>query len=78
LAKCICGESAADRKRSPKTSLNPEIDRRCLPTVLFDFIFDLLTFIERGQSCALDGRDMDEYVPPATLRLNESITPSSD
>jgi hypothetical protein len=64
----------SSRRSRRSRSLNPEIYRRCLPTVLFDFIFDLLTFIKRGQSCALDGRDMDEYVLPATLRLNESIT----
>jgi hypothetical protein len=64
----------SSRRSRRSRSLNPEIYRRCLPTLLFDFRFDLLTFIERGQSCALDGRDMDEYILPATLRLNESIT----
>jgi hypothetical protein len=39
-----------------------------------DLIFDLLPFVERAQSGALDSGDMNKYVPAATaLRLNETI-----
>jgi len=65
----------ASPQRSPETrSLDLEIHRRCFSAVLFDLILDLLPFIERTQSSALDCGDVDEHVLAATaLRLNESI-----
>jgi hypothetical protein len=54
-------------------SLDLEIHRRCFAAVLFDLILDVLPFIERAQSSALDCGDVDEHVPAALLRLNESI-----
>jgi len=39
------------------------------PTVLFDLILEVLPFIERAQSRALDRRHVDEYVFAACLRL---------
>jgi len=62
--------------RSPETRgrlLNLEINRRCFSTVLFDFILDVLPFVERAQSSALNCGDVDEHVPAARLRLNETV-----
>src|SRR5262249_20606900 len=53
--------------------LNLEMHRRCFPAVLFDLKLDLLPFIERAQSSALDRGDVDEYVFAACLRLDKSI-----
>src|SRR6266498_5576845 len=64
----------ASPQRSPETrSLDLEIHRRCFSAVLFDLILDLLPFIERAQSSALDCGDVDEHVFAARLRLNKSI-----
>src|SRR5439155_14185281 len=65
----------ASPQRSPETrSLDLEIHRRCFSAVLFDLILDLLPFIERAQSGALNSGDMNKHVPAATaLRLNEPI-----
>ena len=54
--------------------LNLEMHRRCFTAVLFDLILEVLPFIERAQSSALDRRDVDEYVFAACLRLNKSVT----
>src|SRR5262245_42210378 len=43
------------------------------PAVLLDLILDLLPFIERAQSSALDRRDVDEHVFAASLRLDKSV-----
>src|SRR5215813_7745600 len=71
------GERSAYRvTRSPETRgrlLNLEIHRRCFPAVLFDLKLDLLPFIERAQSSALDRGDVDEHVFAASLRLDKSI-----
>src|SRR5215813_1646000 len=64
------------RRAEMSNALTPglaEVHRRCFPAVLFDLILDVLPFVERAQSCALDCGDMDEHVLAATLRLNESI-----
>src|SRR5262245_6254362 len=59
---------------SQSASLDLEIHRRCFSAVLFNLILDLLPFIERAQSSALNSGDMDKHVPAATaLRLNESV-----
>jgi hypothetical protein len=64
----------SDRPKLADRSLDLEINRRCLPAVLFELILDLLPFIKRAQSGALDRGDMHEHVlAAATLRLNESI-----
>src|SRR6266540_4415237 len=64
----------SDRPKLADRSLDLEINRRCLPAVLFELILDLLSFIKRAQSGALDRGDMHEHVlAAATLRLNESI-----
>jgi len=55
-------------------SFDLEIHRRCFPAVLFDLILDVLPFIERAPSSALDRGDVDEYVFAACLRLNKSVT----
>src|SRR5207244_6789490 len=66
--------TAAIARNSRIRSLDLEIHRRCFSAVLFDLILDLLPFIERTQSSALDCGDVDEHVLAATaLRLNESI-----
>src|SRR5262249_44388528 len=54
-------------------SLDLEIHGRCFSAALFDLILDVLAFIERVQSRALDCGDVNEHVFAATLRLNESI-----
>jgi hypothetical protein len=51
----------------------PEVHRGRFPAVLLDLELDLLTFIERAQSGALDGGDVHEDVPASTCGLNETI-----
>src|SRR6516165_11599710 len=66
----------ASPQRSPKLtdrSFDLEIHRRCFAAVFFDLILNLLPLVERAQSSTLDRRDVDEHVPAAPLRLNESI-----
>ena len=41
--------------------------------VLFDLILEVLPFIERAQSSALDRGDVDEYIFAACLRLDKSV-----
>src|SRR2546428_6405842 len=53
-----------DRPKLADRSLDLEIHRRCFPTVLLDLILDVLPFIERAQSRALDRGDVNEHVPP--------------
>src|SRR6516164_3560261 len=70
------GQPTASASRSPETRgwlLNLEIHRGCFPVVLFDLIIEVLPFIERAQSSALDRGDVDEYVFAAGLRLDESV-----
>jgi hypothetical protein len=55
-------------------SLDLEIHCRCFSAVLFDLILDLLPFIERAQSGALNSGDMNKHVLAATaFRLNKSL-----
>jgi hypothetical protein len=68
--------SAYSVTRSSETRgklLSLEIHRRCFPAVLFDLILEVLPFIERAQSSALDRGDVDEHVFAAWLRLDKSI-----
>src|SRR5690606_33742573 len=44
------------------------------PFVLDDLIGDLLALIEAVQPRTLDGGNVDEYVRPAFVRLNEAIS----
>src|SRR5262249_34192498 len=64
--------SRSDR-RIASESLDLEIHGRCFSAVLLDLILDVLPFVERVQSSALDCGDVDEDVLAATLRLNKSI-----
>jgi hypothetical protein len=50
-----------------------EIFRRRFSAVAHNFEFDLLTFIERGQTGFLHSRNVNKYILSATLWLNESI-----
>src|SRR5215471_21138401 len=70
------GQPTASAARSPETRgwlLNLEIHRGCFPVVLFDLILEVLPFIERAQSSALDRGDVDEYIFAACLRLDKSV-----
>jgi hypothetical protein len=53
--------------------LNFETHGGCFPAVLFDRILEVLPFIERIQSSALDSGDVDEYVLTPCLRLDKSV-----
>ena len=58
----------SDRPKLTDRSFDLEIHRRCFAAALFDLILDVLPFIERAQSRALDRGHVDEH-----LRLNESV-----
>jgi hypothetical protein len=62
--KAYCVTAAIARNKS----LDLEIHCRCFSAVIFDLIFDVLPFIERAQSSALDCGDVDEHVFAARLR----------
>ena len=51
----------------------PEVHRGRFSTVLLDLELDLLTFVERAQSGALDGGDVHEDIPASICGLNETI-----
>jgi hypothetical protein len=51
----------------------PEVHRGRFPAVLLDLELDLLTFIERAQSDALDGGDVHEDLSASAYGLNETI-----
>jgi hypothetical protein len=51
-----------------------EVHRGRLAAVLFEFELNLLAFVKLGQSCLLDGRDVDEDVFGAAVRLDETVT----
>src|SRR5262249_8837585 len=63
----------SDRPKLTDRSLDLEIHRRCFAAVLFDLILDVLPFIERAQSGALDGGHVYEHLAAARLRLKENI-----
>ena len=56
-----------------KKALDVEILGRFLAAVGNDLVRDNLSFVERGQSGALHGGDVDEHVLAAALGLDESI-----
>jgi hypothetical protein len=60
-------------ERQPRLASNFEIFRRGLPAIRDFLVLDNLTFIQAAQTGLFDGRDVDEDVFPAALRLNEPI-----
>ena len=50
-----------------------EVFRRHLSPVTYEFVLDLLTFIQSAQSGPFDRRDMNEYIFTAISRLDESV-----
>jgi hypothetical protein len=56
---------------------HPQIFRRFLALVRHDVIGDLGTLAQVAQARPLDGRDMDEYVLGATVRLDKTRNPWS-
>src|SRR5690242_11103741 len=46
---------------------------RFLAAIAHNFILDDLTLIKRAQACPLDGRNVNEHILAAALRLNESV-----
>ena len=51
-----------------------EIFRRFLAAICDDFVLNVLTFVERAQSGALDGGDVNEHILATALRLDKAIT----
>src|SRR5205807_573377 len=45
-----------------------------LAAIAHDFILDLLPLIKGGQSCALDGGNVNKDILTATLRRNEAVS----
>ena len=78
ISSILAGGHAGSNRHSADRSLDLEIHRRCFAAVLFDLILEVLPFIERGQSSALNRGDVDEYVFAACLRLDKSVSPWSD
>jgi hypothetical protein len=59
---------------SPSSLRHPEVHCGRFPAVFLDLELDLLTFIERSWSGALDGGDVHEDIPASTTYgLNETI-----
>jgi hypothetical protein len=56
-----------------KASFDFEVFCGRLAAIADDLVLDLLAFIEGAEACALYGRDVDEHVLAATLRLNEAV-----
>src|SRR6185437_7000778 len=54
-------------------SLDLEVLRGSLSTVLDEFELNGLAFIQRAKACALDCGDVNEHILPAFLRLNEAV-----
>ena len=51
-----------------------KVDRCSLPLLAtFEFVGDLLVFVQLGQSCSLNGRYVNEYVLRAVIGLDKSI-----
>src|SRR5258708_45746 len=57
------------RVRPSSGSLHLEIFGRCLAAIGYQLILHVLSFIERGQSRLLDGRDVNKHVFAAAARL---------
>src|SRR5262249_13161838 len=49
-----------------------EVHRRVPSALALDFVGDLLTFVEAGQTCPLDGAYVDEHILAAAVGLNEA------
>src|SRR6185437_2074814 len=54
-------------------SLDLEVLRGSLSTVLDEFELNGLAFVQRAKARALDCGDVNEHILPAFLRLNEAI-----
>src|SRR4029079_18768279 len=60
--------------RSALPALNLEVLSRGLAAIGNLFVFDRLSFVERGKASFLDRRNMNENVLAATRRLDETET----
>src|SRR5579864_2721190 len=65
--------ATSEPENSGPRSRDFEIFRRRPAAVGHEFVFHGLTFIERAQAGALDGRDMDENVLVAARRFDEPV-----
>src|SRR6185437_8487974 len=54
-------------------SLDLEVLRGCLSTVLDELELNGLAFVQRTKACTLDCGDVNEHILPAFLRLNEAV-----
>src|SRR5271170_4536549 len=57
-----------------RLSFHFEVYRRCFTAVVLNLELDLLAFIERIESGALNGRDVHEYILAANCWRNEPIS----
>src|SRR6185437_8175477 len=57
-----------------RSTLNPQILRRCLAPIRDQLEFDRLPLVERGKAGTLHRRDVDEDVFTAALRLDKAVT----
>src|SRR6266404_7594115 len=62
------------RSSGSRLALNLEVLGRGLAAIGNLFVFDRLSFVERGKASFLDRRNMNENVLAATRRLDESKT----
>src|SRR6266850_754173 len=58
---------------SLRRSTYPEVFGGFFPAVGHDFVAYFRALIQTAQTCPLDGRDMDEHVPAASLGLDKPI-----
>ena len=59
---------------TPEPLLHLEIFRQFLAAIGDDFVLNVLAFVERAQSGALDGGDVNEHILATALRLDKAIT----
>src|SRR6516162_5369523 len=57
----------------PRRVTRLEFHRRCFSAVVYDFILDLLSLLERAHSTTLDSENVHKHVLAAASRLNEPI-----
>jgi hypothetical protein len=74
VALDICRWAPLARKLPTFSALDFEIFRRGLAPIRDFLVLDDLTLIQTGETGLLDGRDVNEYVFPAALRLDEPET----
>jgi len=63
-----------DARLKRKRSGDLQVLCRRLAAIFHEVVFNNLIFIEGAEASALDRGDMDEHVPVAAIRLDESIT----